>query len=119
LKALFLVFVFGGLGCSLRYLMVKVFSFSQATFPLTTLLVNGIGSLLLSYIIFSGPKFNLSSDMRVALTTGAMGGFTTYSTFSHQTFVLFQDGSYFMGVMNVLLNLFCCLLGCYLGFKLA
>jgi fluoride exporter len=118
MKEAILVFFFGGLGCSFRYAISKFLTF-QSSVPLATLVVNVIGSLVLSYLLFSGEKLNLSPSMRVAITTGMLGGFTTFSTFSHQTMDYITSGNTMMAFLNILLNVTLCLVSSYLGFKLA
>jgi CrcB protein len=57
----------------------------------------------------------LSPTLRLALTTGALGGFTTYSTFNYETIELMRSGAYAMAGLNVAATLILCLLGGMLG----
>lgn len=57
----------------------------------------------------------ISANAKIFLTTGMMGGLTTFSTFSYETVSFFSDGEYLMGGMNAGLNLFFALLACWLG----
>ena len=109
-----LVFIFGGVGCSLRYAINKFLAF-QATIPLATLVVNVLGSLVLSYLLFSGEKLNLSPPMRVAITTGMLGGFTTFSTFSLETITLLENGQLSHALLYSLGSLLICVLATWLA----
>ncbi len=85
-------------------------------FPYGTLAVNLVGSFLLAVIM----QISLSSDlisptMRLALGTGVMGGFTTYSTFSYDSFRLVQDDAWPAAITNVLGTVVGCLLATMLG----
>jgi CrcB protein len=85
-------------------------------FPYGTLAVNVIGSFLLGGLMFVGTETAaLSPTLRIALTTGVMGGFTTYSTFSYETMRYVQDGAWGTAVTNVLITVIVCLLATVLG----
>jgi CrcB protein len=85
----------GGLaGSILRYLVALYFA-RQATsgFPFGTLAVNLAGCFLIGILFAVSEKSDLlSPEMRVLLTTGFCGGFTTFSTFSYESIRLIQDG---------------------------
>jgi CrcB protein len=85
-------------------------------FPYGTLAINFIGSFLLGVVM----KLSLTTDflsptVRLALGTGVLGGFTTYSTFSYETFTFLRDGAWLTGIANALLTLLGCLLATLLG----
>ena len=85
-------------------------------FPYGTLTVNLLGSCLMGGLMYAGMEAAaLSTTLRLALTTGVMGGFTTYSAFSYETLRLFQDGRWGVAASNVLVHIFGCLLACLLG----
>ena len=113
--------IFGGLGCVARFL---VSGWTYALFgrglPYGTLAVNVIGSFLLGLLIVFGLRSTLlSSELRIGLTVGLMGGFTTFSTFSYETARLLEEGSLWQAGANVILNVFICLLFALLGMHLA
>lgn len=88
--------------------------------PLGTLAVNVLGSFLIGGLMYAGVEAALlSGTVLLALTTGVMGGFTTYSTFSYQTLKALQDGHWAVALANVALTLFGCLLACWLGWYAA
>lgn len=109
--------VLGGLGCISRYLVTlwSQLMFGRG-FPHGTLLVNFSGSLLLGLLLSVGIRsFPISTELRLGLSIGFLGGFTTFSTFSYQTLLLLEEGSYWSAGVNVFLNLSLCLLGAFVG----
>jgi CrcB protein len=89
-------------------------------FPFGTLAVNVVGSFLLAGLMCIGTETTvMPPTLRLALTTGVMGGFTTYSTFSYETMKLLQSGAWAIGCLNVLSTIFGCLAACMLGWALA
>ncbi len=111
----------GGLiGSMLRYVITGATSRVFGSFPLGTLLVNIVGGLLIGFIMEAGTSFwPVSANMRIFLTTGIMGGLTTFSTFSYETVSYFTGGEYLMGALNAGLNLFLALFACWGGRTLA
>jgi fluoride exporter len=66
-----------------------------ATFPIGTLAINLIGSLIIGFVIRLATGSTLiSPDLRAALTIGFCGAFTTMSTFSYESMTLLADGEY-------------------------
>jgi CrcB protein len=105
-----LVTLGGALGSGARYLLGN---FAQGVagsgFPLGTLVVNVIGSFLICAIMHLGTGANLiSPTLRLFLTTGLMGGFTTYSAFDYETYRYTQQGAYALAALNVGLTLVAC-----------
>ena len=86
------------------------------SFAYGTLTVNLVGSFLLAALMYAGVEAALlSPTARLMLTTGVMGGFTTYSTFSFETLKYFQEGAWGTAVANVLITVFGCLTAALLG----
>lgn len=112
--------VFGGLGCLSRYMVSGwIFKLAGRGFPYGTLGVNILGSFLLGLIMEGSLRSTLSSDLRMGLTVGFMGGFTTFSTFSYETFRLIEEGSLLHAGLNILLSIIVCLAGAAAGIVLA
>jgi CrcB protein len=85
-------------------------------FPAGTLAVNVIGSFLIGAIMQVALTTDLVSPaLRLFLTTGIMGGFTTYSTFNYETLRLLEDNAWGLGVANIAVTLVSCLLAGVLG----
>jgi CrcB protein len=100
---LLLVCIGGALGSGARYLTaIWAASALGPAFPYGTLIVNLAGS-----------------DVRVMLTTGVMGGFTTYSTFNYETTGYFREGAWMIGMLNVSVTLVGCLAAGFAGLMLA
>lgn len=89
-------------------------------FPAGTLLVNITGSLLLGFILrFALGGTQISPETRILLTTGFCGGYTTFSTFSYDTAVMFESGQYRRAVVYVTLSVVLSVLATFAGFALA
>lgn len=88
-------------------------------FPLGTFLVNVIGCLLIGVISGCAVKHSLfSTDARIFLMTGILGGFTTFSAFGYETFALIRRGENGVAFVYVGLSVVCGLLLLWLGFKI-
>ncbi len=112
MKQLFLVVVGSAIGGGARYLVAGWFvqRFGIA-FPIGTIAINALGSLLIGLIMHVGLNTDLiSAEMRITLTTGVMGGFTTYSTFNYETISFVQQGALLLGLLNILATVVVCLL---------
>ena len=105
----------GALGSVLRYVLGLIPN--PFPFPLWTFVVNILGALLIGFII--GQQSKLGNTTFIGLKTGFCGGFTTFSTFSHETLTLFENGRYVVATLYALLSLTLCLLGVAIGRKLA
>ncbi len=117
----FLWICFGGaVGTGARFLLSGFAPTVLGTaFPYGTLLVNAIGSFLISILMYLGLEAGLLSPLwRMALTTGVMGGFTTYSTFNFETLGYFRQGAFFLGCLNILVTVVACMVAGILGLLL-
>jgi CrcB protein len=89
------------------------------SFPYGTLAVNVLGSFAVGLLMQVGVATPvLSPTLRLALTTGVMGGFTTYSAFNYETVRYFQDGAWRLALGNVTATLLACLLAGFAGVAL-
>jgi CrcB protein len=89
-------------------------------FPMATLLINISGSLLLGFLMrYALASGALNPELRALLTTGFCGGYTTFSTFSYETILLFEDGEYRRAALYVTLSVVLALLGTIGGMKAA
>lgn len=117
----FLVCLGSAVGGGVRYLVSSWLTERWGSqFPYGTLAVNVIGSFLIGGLMYAGGEAALlSATVLLALTTGVMGGFTTYSAFSYQTLKALQDGHWAVALANVAVTLLGCLLACWLGWYAA
>ncbi len=107
----------GAIGALLRfYASSGVYLLLGRGFPYGTLFVNVSGSLLLGvlYAVFQ-ERTEISPEVRLALTIGLLGAFTTFSTFSMETLQLIESGDIFKALLNILLSVVLCLFGAWLG----
>ncbi len=109
----------GFIGSILRYL---VFLSSNhllgSNLPYSTIIVNIIGSFFIGFLYqFFNNYIFISESTKLLLTVGFLGGFTTFSTFSIDTFILYQNYGKFFAVsyiiLSVVLSLFALLLGMF------
>lgn len=108
------------LGGIARYLMSRWFQGLFLTaFPIGTLSVNVLGSFLIGlfYGIFERAPF-LDTELRMFLTVGFCGGFTTFSTFANENLMLLREGNFFYAGLYIFFSLFLGLLAAYLGYHL-
>ncbi|MDN5332040.1 MAG: fluoride exporter [Tepidanaerobacteraceae bacterium] len=118
-KKLFYLFIAigGAAGALLRYFMSVWLNDKIATaFPIGTLVVNLLGSFLLGLIYSISMKFIMPVEIvRALVMVGFLGAFTTFSTFSLETFLLIYEGSFALAFLNVLTNLLGGFVAVFLG----
>ena len=121
-RSINLLLVAGGsaLGGSLRYL-VSLWTQARGwtTFPWATLIVNVAGCFLITLIMTIAAAITMRTSMRLFLTTGIMGGLTTYSAFDYETTRLFQTGAPLSAFANIGATLVVCFLAGLLGIAVA
>lgn len=117
MKQLLLIFLGGGAGSVLRYLVVKNLGTWNAI-PVGTFTVNIVGSLLIGLLFgWAAKQEIIPENITLLLATGFCGGFTTFSAFSFENqfllksgdllnFGLYTAGSIFLGIAAVFLGLF-------------
>lgn len=95
MKQLILVFVGGGFGSVLRFLIGKFFNHPESGIPYGTFAANIIGSLLIGIILGLAAKNDtLSTNQTLFLATGFCGGFTTFSTFAYENHLFLKSGDF-------------------------
>lgn len=105
MKYILLVFLGGGLGALLRYLIALLLG--GINLPLPTFVANMLGCFAIG---LSMPFFLVkadSSELRLFLVTGFLGGLTTFSTFTYETIQLFDNTTPFLALTNILGNVIC------------
>jgi CrcB protein len=117
-KAFILVFLGGGVGSMLRYGLSVLLGAYSEKFPFATLVTNIVSCILLGYLIGIGSKNHLSPEMKVFLMVGVCGGFSTFSTFSAESYQLLNTGNTFYGMVYMAASFLICLIAIYLGLQL-
>jgi fluoride exporter len=117
---IFLVFVGGGLGAAARYLLQgAVYRFTGAGFPYGTIVVNVLGCFVIGLLMSSmEERFLAAPPLRIFLTIGVLGGFTTFSSFSYETMALLREGDLLAGGLNIFASMVICLGATWLGLGL-
>ena len=112
---------FGALGCLTRYFLSGwVYKVIGGGFPSGTLAVNIFGAFCIGLIMeFSMRTTLVPPTLRIGLTIGFLGGLTTFSTFSYETFRLLEDGEFLVAAANVLASVLICLLFPWCGIMAA
>jgi fluoride exporter len=111
----------GALGSVLRYgLSMWVHTLAGRGFPYGTLAVNVLGCLAMGFLfVLLVERMGESAVWRAGLLIGVLGGFTTFSSFSIETFNLIEQGSLVKAAGNMAASLFLCLGATWLGVLLA
>ena len=119
MKSFLLVFLGGGLGSGLRYLVTITMNQYSKVLPFGTFIVNMLGCLLIGLILGYAQKENtLTSNQTLLLATGFCGGFTTFSAFANENLELIKNGELFnfsfYTVGSVLIGILAIFIGFYL-----
>jgi len=113
-----LIVGFGGfIGTVARFMISRYFQMNLNTvFPWSTFIVNIVGCLLIGIIYGISEKGDfMSPDVRLFLTVGICGGFTTFSTFSNDAFILIRQDEWFRFALYTSLSFFLGLMAVYAG----
>ena len=117
MKEIIYVFIGGGLGSLVRFLLGKwVNAFHNSHFPFGTVVVNIIACFTLGFIIgLADHKQMLSPTTRLFWVVGFCGGFSTFSAFSSDTLTLFQQGQNSTMLLYILLSVVLCVIATFAG----
>ena len=120
MKSFILVFIGGGFGSGLRYLISNAISQYSKALPYGTFTVNILGCLLIGIILGYAQKENaLSSNQTLLLATGFCGGFTTFSAFANENLELIKNGEIFNFSVYTIGSILIGILAVFIGFYLA
>jgi CrcB protein len=117
LQAYLLVFVGGGIGAALRHFVnVVMVRWLGTAFPYNTLFANVSGSLVMGLLAaYFGLRSGSPQSLRLFLTTGILGGYTTFSTFSLDSVLLWERSQYLAAAGYVFLSVAASLVGVLFG----
>lgn len=110
------------LGGVLRYALTRLTLDSNTSFPWGTILINVIGCFVIGFfgtLTFPGSRFEVPENIRLFVMVGLCGGFTTFSSFSLETFDLIRTGEFSRALANVVLSVVLCLGSVALGHMVA
>ena len=120
MKGFLLVFLGGGLGSGLRYLVTIALNQYSKVLPFGTFTVNMLGCLLIGLILGYAQKENtLTSNQTLLLATGFCGGFTTFSAFANENLELIKNGEIFNFSIYTISSILVGVLAVFIGFYLA
>lgn len=111
---IFYILLGGALGTFFRYFLSNIFIIKN-NFPFCTLIINFLGSFLIGLIAFYSKKYNINENFFLFVKIGVCGGFTTFSSFSLETFQLLENGKFFYAFSYIVLSISLCLIGIYLS----
>ena len=92
MQAYLFVFIGGGLGSICRYGIAQILSQYNFHFPWATFTANALSCIILGALVGWSLKEGMTDSTKLLLLTGFCGGFSTFSTFSNETFHLFLAG---------------------------
>lgn len=113
----FIIALGGAIGTLARYMIGGIdYKFSNSVFPISTLIVNVTGSLIIGVLWGIVERITISPNIRMFIFIGILGGYTTFSTFSLETFNLMKVGEYRIALFNVLLSVILSIGAVFLGY---
>ena len=119
MKSFLLVFLGGGLGSALRYLVASAMNQYSKVLPFGTFTVNILGCLLIGMILGYAQRENtLTSNQILLLATGFCGGFTTFSAFANENLELIKNGEIFNFSIYTISSILIGVLAVFIGFYL-
>tara|TARA_R110002012_G_scaffold64308_1_gene169023 strand:- start:11539 stop:11904 length:366 start_codon:yes stop_codon:yes gene_type:complete len=116
MKQILLVFIGGGFGSALRFIVGRFFNNPESGIPYGTFISNILGSLIIGVILGLAAKNNSLSENHIALlATGFCGGFTTFSAFAYENHVFLKSGDFMSFAMYTIASFALGFLAVFLG----
>ncbi len=112
-----LVFIGGGLGSICRFGIGHLLAGYRFQFPWATFAANVASCFVLGALVALSMKERITGPMAVFFMAGFCGGFSTFSTFTNETFQLLLAGELFKATANIFLSLVVCLASLFVGMK--
>lgn len=120
MKQLILVFLGGGFGSVLRYVIGRFLNNPENGMPYGTFIANILGSLLIGFILGLAAKTDsLSQNQTLLLATGFCGGFTTFSTFAYENHMFLKSGDFTSFALYTMASFIVGFLAVFFGMYLA
>jgi len=117
---LLLITLGGGIGALLRYLSSKMMhSCFQIVFPIGTIFVNCLGSLIIGLLFGIFEKYTVPTGLKLFLITGFLGGYTTFSAYSIETAAFLINGEIKAALLNIVISNVLCLVFALTGIYLS
>ena len=116
MKQIALVFIGGGFGSVLRFLISKWLTNPENTIPYGTFVANVIGSFLIGIVLgYVAKNESISETTALLLATGFCGGFTTFSAFAYENHVFLKSGDFISFAVYTLASVTLGVLAVFLG----
>ena len=119
MQSFLFVFLGGGLGSICRYGIARLLNAQVWDYPVATFIANALACIVLGVLMGLSLKGGLNPSTKLLLMTGFCGGFSTFSTFSAETFELLQAGNYAYALLNIGASVVVCLFCIFIGLKIA
>ena len=112
------IFIGGGLGSLCRFSLGKFIAFYGSSLAYATLFSNVLSTIVMAlFVYFFQEKMGLNEAWKLFVISGFCGGFSTFSTFSFETFEMLKNGQTAMAFANVFVSVFLCLFVLYIIYK--
>lgn len=118
-KSIFIVSTGSFLGGTFRYFLPQILGLHSASFPFGTFIINVLGCFIIGILYGLFERGNLlNTNLRLFLTVGFCGGFTTFSSFINENFKLILQQNFLLPALYITLSLTIGLLMLYIGHQL-